>query len=59
LYDCIRKKQQIIQKIQAMPDNLIDEMADFIELFAKEKELSRDEKFMKLLNETNLKYKKV
>jgi len=55
----LEKKQMIIQKIQDMPDELIDDITNLIQYVQEQQQLSRKERFEKLLNETNEKYKKV
>lgn len=55
----IEKKQQIIQKIQEMPDNLLDDMLKMLEDLSSKKEKNTDSDFEKYLQETTEKYRKV
>ncbi|MDX2303104.1 MAG: hypothetical protein NW226_09900 [Microscillaceae bacterium] len=55
----IEKKQQIIQKIQEMPDNLLDDMLKILEDLSSKKEKNTDSDFEKYLQETTEKYRKV
>jgi hypothetical protein len=54
------KKQLLIKKIEAMPDELIDEVTQLVEnVTHKSENEGTKSSFEQLLKETNLKYKKV
>ena len=52
------KKQQLIQKVQEIPDHYYDDVNEILDtILATEKQ--RSERFEKLLTETSVKYKAV
>jgi len=54
----LEKKQQLIEKVQAIPDRYYDDVSGLLDTILAT-EHQRDERFRKLLAETSAKYKAV
>jgi ribosomal protein L16 Arg81 hydroxylase len=54
----LEKRQQLIQRVQEIPDSTVDEINTLLDAMLEQKK-ERDERFSKLLTETSKKYKAV
>lgn len=55
----LEKKQQIIEKVEQIPETYYDDVNKVLDAMLTQKEADRKERFEKLLAETSVRYKAV